>query len=240
MAIEGYDKRSFGAKLNEVVSPSRPILSVEHLVGRAQELDRIEKALMAPGRNVFIFGERGVGKTSLAATAANQWQSSDADYIDVSCAPDSTVNSIISSIASQAVNQSWTSSTKQVEQTKLNFKWLSYSLKNERSPVDISGKIKHLSDAIEVLKEVSVLHSDSPVVVLDEVDRIQDEKEIELLADLLKQLGDKRVDLKFIFTGVGSSLNEILGNLRITSNLPPFLNRVRNRTEIRGQNPLFV
>ncbi len=31
-----------------------------------------------------------------------------------------------------------------------------------------------------------------------------------------------------------------LGNLRITSNLPPFLNRVRNRTEIRGQNPLFV
>ncbi|WP_062262058.1 hypothetical protein [Endozoicomonas arenosclerae] len=37
-----------------------------------------------------------------------------------------------------------------------------------------------------------------------------------------------------------SSLNEKLRNLRITSNLLPFLNRVRSRTEIRGLNPLFV
>ena len=62
MAFEGYGKRSFGLRLNEIVSPSRPILSIEHLVGRDRELDRIEKALLAPGRNVFIFGERGVGK----------------------------------------------------------------------------------------------------------------------------------------------------------------------------------
>ncbi len=33
---------------------------------------------------------------------------------------------------------------------------------------------------------------------------------------------------------------EELRNLRITSNLLPFLNRVRSRTEIRGLNPLFV
>ncbi len=35
-------------------------------------------------------------------------------------------------------------------------------------------------------------------------------------------------------------LLKTLGNLRITSNLLPFLNRVRSRTEIRGLNPLFV
>ena len=43
---------------------------------------------MSKGRNIFIFGERGVGKTSLAKTAANQYQSSDREFIDVSCAPD--------------------------------------------------------------------------------------------------------------------------------------------------------
>ena len=93
--IQGYDKNSFGKKLNEVVSPARPIISIENLVGRSQELDRIEKALYASGRNIFIYGERGVGKSSLAATAANQWQSSDAKYIDVSCSPDSTINSCL-------------------------------------------------------------------------------------------------------------------------------------------------
>lgn len=212
MAIEGFDKKTFSAQLSEVVSPSRPILSLEHLIGRERELDRIEKALLAPGRNVFIFGERGVGKSSLAATAANQWQSSDASYIDVSCAPDSTVNSIVSSIASQAVNRSWTQNRTKTTQTSLNLKWLSHSLKNEDTPVDISSQIKHLSDSVEVLKEIASIHSEIPVVVLDEVDRIDSENEINLLADLLKQIGDKSVDLKFIFTGVGKTLNEILGS----------------------------
>ncbi|KPA98213.1 ATP-binding protein [Pseudomonas asplenii] len=211
MAIEGYDKREFGRKLNEVVSPSRPILSVEHLIGREKELDRIEKALMAHGRNVFIFGERGVGKSSLAATAANQWQSSDNGYIDVSCAPDSTVKSIVANIASQAIKRAWVSSIKLTEEASVKFKWLSYSLKSESTPVDFSTKITNLGDAIDVLKEVALLHSDSPVVVVDEVDRMSSDSEIDMLADLLKQMGDKQVPLKFIFTGVGSTLNEILG-----------------------------
>lgn len=211
MTVEGYDKYTFGRKLNKVVSPSRPVISIEHLVGRGDQLDRIEKALFSPGRNVFIYGERGVGKTSLAATAANQWQSSDAEYIDISCSPDSTVRSIVANIASQTVNTKWTSDCKITEQATIGFKWLSYSLKSEVSLTDFFSKIQGLSDALEVLKEVATLHSESPIVVVDEVDRIESEKEIDLLADLLKQLGDKRVDLKFIFTGVGSTLNEILG-----------------------------
>lgn len=211
MAIKGYDKREFGKKLNEVVSPSRPILSIEHLIGREKELDRIDKALMAHGRNVFIFGERGVGKSSLAATAANQWQSSDNGYIDVSCAPDSTVKSIVANIASQAIKRAWFSNVKLTEEAAVKFKWLSYSLKSESTPVDFATKITSLADAIEVLKEVASLHSDSPVVVVDEVDRMSDDAEVDMLADLLKQMGDKQVPIKFIFTGVGSTLNEILG-----------------------------
>ncbi|CDG54346.1 MULTISPECIES: AAA family ATPase [Halomonadaceae] len=211
MAIDNYTRDEFGRRLNQVVSPSRPIISIEHLVGRDDQLKRIEKALYAPGRNVFIFGERGVGKTSLAATAANQWQSSDSEYIDISCAPDSTVKSIVANIASQAIGFKWSSQTKTVERATFGFKWLSYSLGSEISPTDFSEKIKSIGDALEVLKEVEAVHSETPVVVVDEVDRIESEKEIDFLADLLKQLGDKRVNLKFIFTGVGSTLNEILG-----------------------------
>jgi len=209
--IPGYNKHSFGKRLSEVVSPSRPIISIENLIGRTAELDRIEKALFAPGRNVFIYGERGVGKSSLAATAANQWQSSDAEYIDVSCSPDSTITSIVANIASQAVDAKWSETTRVTEEARLGMKWLSYSVRSEVSPTDFSERIKSLSDAIEVLKEVAALHSSVPVVVVDEVDRIEDEKEVDLLADLLKQIGDKRVGVKFIFTGVGGALNEILG-----------------------------
>ena len=212
MAIRKYnDIESFGARLNEVVSISRPVISIENLIGREDYLDRINKALYASGRNIFIYGERGVGKTSLAATAANIWKNSKSKYIDISCAPDSTVISIVANIASQAVNTNWTSNKKITKQASIGLKWLSFSHKNEISPTDFSEKIKSLSDALEVLKEVAKIHSDRPMVVVDEVDRVENKKEIELLSDLIKQIGDKRVELKFIFTGVGSTLEEILG-----------------------------
>jgi len=54
MAIKGFDQHSFGLKLHTLVSPSRPIRSIEHLFGREKQLDRIRKALYAQGRHIFI------------------------------------------------------------------------------------------------------------------------------------------------------------------------------------------
>ena len=51
------DRDSFGKELNKVLSPARPIQSVEHLRGRKKELLRIEKALFAHGRHIFIYGD---------------------------------------------------------------------------------------------------------------------------------------------------------------------------------------
>lgn len=211
MAINGFDRDRFISRLHEVVSPSRPIASLEHLIGRSVELDRIDKALLAPGRSIFIFGERGVGKSSLAATAANLYQSSDSDYIDVSCSPDSTISSIVTNIASQAIKKSRLNPTKTAHTARVNFSWLTYKIQTEGVPVDFNSLIKTTDDAVSVLKEVSNIHSENPVIVVDEVDRLRNETELDKFADLLKQIGDKRIDLKFIFTGVGHSLEEILG-----------------------------
>lgn len=81
MTIHGLTQNELGRRINEVLSPSRPVRSIEHLRGRDDELQRIERALYADGRNVFIYGDRGVGKSSLAATAAAQYQSVDASPI---------------------------------------------------------------------------------------------------------------------------------------------------------------
>lgn len=106
MAIQNYsDKYIFGREVNVALSPSSPISSIEYLYGREKELTQIERALMSRGRNIFIFGERGVGKTSLAKTAANQYQSSDREFIDVSCAPDTTIKNLVSNIALQAFDR---------------------------------------------------------------------------------------------------------------------------------------
>ncbi|MBO9497248.1 ATP-binding protein [Thalassotalea sp. G20_0] len=211
MAIKGYDSSSFGKKLSKLVYPAQPIHSIEHLFGRATELRRIEEALYASGRHVFIYGDRGVGKSSLAATAANQYQSSDSEYIDVSCSPDATLADVIANIAYQAISASRLRNISIKDKSSIKFKFLNLEKAEDISLRDLHDEIKSLLDAVEILREVSLIHSDSPVVVIDEFDRMESESERALFADLLKHLGDKRIAIKFIFTGVASTIDALLG-----------------------------
>ena len=205
------DQHAFGSKLHEFVSPAQPIQSVEHLQGRAKDLARIEKALFAPGRHIFIYGDRGVGKSSLAAAAANQAQSADATYIDIGCTPDATLKSIVANIGYKALDASRLRKTKVTGTLGLELRFLKASSSKEVTVHDLHAEIRSMIDAVEVLREVAAIHSDRPIVVLDEFDRIGDPAERSLFADLVKQLGDKKVGLTFFFTGVGKTLDELLG-----------------------------
>ncbi len=204
-------RQDFGQKLNQVVSPAQPIRSIQHLFGREGELARIEKALYAPGRHIFVYGDRGVGKSSVAATAANQFQTSDAHYIDTSGAPDATLKSIVSNIAYQALQASRLKKTKVTKSSEFNLRYLKLNTSEEASVHDLHSEIHSIPDAVEVLREVATIHSERPVVVIDEFDRIKDPNERYLFGDLVKHLGDKNVQIKFIFTGVAQSLEDILG-----------------------------
>src|SRR5688500_8027285 len=115
MTIAALTEDEFGKKLNEVVSSARPIRSVQHLKGRDDQLENIKRALYQTGRHIFIYGPRGVGKSSLGATAAVQYQSSDNEPIFVGGGGDETFSSIIANIAVQALDRSKVESTKRTK-----------------------------------------------------------------------------------------------------------------------------
>uniref|UniRef100_UPI000AE1F44F AAA family ATPase n=1 Tax=Pseudomonas sp. NBRC 111136 TaxID=1661051 RepID=UPI000AE1F44F len=101
--IEGYSEEEFGTTVHEHVRPAEPISSIELLKGRHKELEEIRRALFAKGRHMFIYGDRGIGKSSLAQTAALQYQSSDSDIIQIGCTRTSTFYEIMQSIAASLV-----------------------------------------------------------------------------------------------------------------------------------------
>jgi archaellum biogenesis ATPase FlaH len=211
MAIEGYNEDDVGNKLGEVLSASRPIHSIEYLKGRDKELDTIKKSLYAPGRHVFIFGDRGVGKSSLGQTAAYQYQSADASPIFVSGSPNDTFNTVIANIVSQAIRRPRTENIKSSKTLAVEVGGIKISEGQDRSGIDIAAAIRSVGDAVEILKQIATQHSEKPVVVIDEFDAILDPVERNMFAALLKQMGDQSVNLKFIFTGIGKSLDELLG-----------------------------
>ena len=83
MAIAGYNETTLRECLNQILSSSQPIRSAEFLLGRENNLRDIQRDLATKGRHVFIFGDRGVGKTSLAQTAATEFHPSDSEPIVV-------------------------------------------------------------------------------------------------------------------------------------------------------------
>lgn len=211
MAIIGIEEQEFVEKLYTVVSPSEPISSIEHLIGREKELERVRKALLVPGKNVFIHGERGIGKSSLASSSATLYQSADKTYLDVSCSTDTTVKSLVTTIAMQAMDNYGSENRTQKNTTQINLRFLRFTSETTLTRSSIEAQLHTLSDAIELMREVAAIHSDKPICVVDEVDKITDKEELGQLSDFIKAIGDKKVRIKFIFTAVGTTLESILG-----------------------------
>src|SRR3954447_14399127 len=83
--IRDFDRDAFERTLRETLSPTTPIRTPQFLRGRDNLLEEIRRAFVQPGRHVFIHGDRGVGKTSLAQTAAIEHQSKGSAPIFLGC-----------------------------------------------------------------------------------------------------------------------------------------------------------
>jgi MoxR-like ATPase len=53
-------------EINEVFTPSSPIREGELFAGRNRQIIQLNEAIIERGRHAILFGERGVGKTSLS------------------------------------------------------------------------------------------------------------------------------------------------------------------------------
>ncbi|WFN55591.1 ATP-binding protein [Dickeya lacustris] len=204
-------RNEFLNDLYTVVRPAEPIDTNEFLFGRSDQVDTLETALHAPGRHAFIYGDRGVGKSSLAHTVAFNMQEEN-DPIFVSCVPESTLAGIIADAFRDAVEQidasrsEWSASAS----IGISATWVKIENKTHKQQQE-KVEINDVSSAVYALGLLTKIHSKAPYIVIDEFDRIISLEEKEKFGTLLKQLGDKKSPVKIIFTGIGDSLNELLG-----------------------------
>lgn len=175
MSIRNLSEESFGRLLGESFSPARAIRSVEFLKGREGNLRDINRAFTSPGRHVFIYGDRGVGKTSLALTSAQVHQSSDAEPITVSCDSETNLFSLIKDIATQAIAADSFQFERVTKTVGFDFKFLSGKKQSEISQGTVPD-FESLNECVDVIRMLPTFHSQSPVVVIDEFDRIKAKK----------------------------------------------------------------
>ncbi|MCT2388751.1 AAA family ATPase [Erwinia pyrifoliae] len=209
MSINNLSTQEFYERLKLVIRPSAPISSFEMLFGREKQINEIEGALYADGRHAFIYGDRGVGKTSLAQTIAVKLQQEN-DPIFVGCEPKSSLSTIVQDILSKGIK-----SIDLAKETTLgagvSYSGIGLSAQYKKSEKATPQVTQSVSSAASALASLIGKHSSTPFIVIDEFDQIEDIEERKNFGRLIKNLGDQDVNIKIIFTGIGDSLHSLIG-----------------------------
>lgn len=205
------DRDVFYQTLFTYLTASQPIRSRSHLKGRADDLKRLTSALLSPGRHAFIFGFRGVGKTSLAQTALFGIQAEHGKSpILASCERNSTFLSVMTDVIRQMADLN-PIEVKQATVVGANGNLLGFgaSATKTLTRLDDNFRPNDVGEVIAALEYVCATRMTSFVILIDEFDVLENQYEHERFAALLKQVSDRRIDVKFIICGVADSVERM-------------------------------
>lgn len=214
MAIAHFSQLDFERVLTEHVRPSSPIESFEHLFDREKQLNRIEEALSSPGRHIFIYGDRGAGKTSLAKSAAYKHHPSVGEPIYTACGQKTSFADIVRDIASQFDRRSTYASVERTLGAGVKVSAGKFAIEGgyskKETQRDLTGM--DLNAATAAIKEAIERQptKDRKIVVIDEFENLPTVDDRQLFAELIKQLSDRNVHVSLIFCGIGKSLDDLL------------------------------
>jgi uncharacterized protein len=206
-------EHEFVCILKQNIMPAQPIDTPELLQGRAQVLKDISRTLHSPGMHVFVYGERGVGKTSIALTAAKTFAKSDPPY--VGCDERSTFEGLVSDVCAALLDKKYLKRDGDLSGTAgINVGVIKIEGKLGGSRrLCIPEKITSVTQAANLMRESALERGpQEQIVVLDEVDRIQSKDVKSQIAELIKVMHDMRPPLRLIMCGIGKTLDEIIGS----------------------------
>lgn len=213
MALGSLSDAEFRKLLAENFTPSATIKTPERLFGRTKALTTIERAFASAGRQVFIYGDRGVGKTSLAETAANLHQDAGSPPIYVPCANSGSFAEVLTAIGNATV-----SIAQRVEQRGATGTYGAALFGTGFTLKPAEAGVRHtlpdantLTGALDIIRYVLNKRSGPQIIIIDEMERISAPSEREKFAEFIKNIPQLDDRVKFIFCGIGTTVDELIG-----------------------------
>lgn len=193
------DNTSKAAKVlkpQDVFTPGWPIKSIDLFRGRVPQIRRLLDTIESPGRHPVLFGQRGVGKTSLVNLL--ELFDEDTPFVRVTCDSSDTFEAIWR----RALDRTYVAYTEptmglvaaEVEQAA------PLSLQLNGHPVTPAA----VAGLLEQVKQKTV-------VILDEFDQVVNESAKKLTADLIKHVSDNIELVTLVIVGVGGSITDLIG-----------------------------
>lgn len=169
---------------NQIFTPHSPIDEQELFAGRRTLLNRLVDVVFQEGQHAVLFGERGVGKSSLANVLKEK------------------VFAQIGTIS--VIKRNCTS--------KHNFKmiWQHIFSDFNYSGMPASDWLETHSNAFDVYQLIEAFASTTrPILIIDEFDRVTDQETKVMLADTIKYLSDYGSKATVIVVGVAHTMLDL-------------------------------
>jgi Cdc6-like AAA superfamily ATPase len=206
----GTNRKNFRGRLDHILHPSRHIELREQLKGREKALNEMLDAFETPGAHPFIWGSRGIGKTSVGHTACTVYDDEVELCAVVACSPETSFRTLIQDIVNAcAANRPALLKNAKI---KAQFKVLGLTLSGE------TGDLLYVSENLSPNQAASIMTQvvtpqdidKAPCIIIDEFDRLSEDKTFQSIADMLKQMSVTNSPVKIIFCGVTRDLDDLL------------------------------
>jgi Cdc6-like AAA superfamily ATPase len=193
-------------KIGEAFSPRAPIDRKTLFAGRLDQLRDAVNTVTQRGQHAVVYGERGVGKTSLAnivlTVFGNQVNKPECGVINC----DGTMN----------FSALWHAILREMH------------IADGKTLNNLAPEIVTPDDVRHVLQNIS-----KTLIIIDELDRIRDKDLTVQLADTIKNLSDHSVDTTIVLVGVADSVETLIaGHVSIERNLVQIRMPRMSRTEL--------
>lgn len=185
------------ALLHSVFSPSAPIEQRDLFYGRIEQLRKLHDAVFERGQHAVLYGDRGVGKTSLSNIASVIFD--DILVSKVTCNRTETFKSIWDKALSRV------SFTK--ETTGLGFKAATLA---ETAQLNLFLPEVETIDSTHI-ESVLVRLSNRLLFIFDEFDSITDHETKTRMADTIKALSDNIKNVTILIVGIANDVNALIG-----------------------------
>lgn len=193
LSLEDWEAKSYEA--NMLFSPSAPINEHDLFAGRSQQIRKVIDTVMERGKHAVLFGERGVGKTSLAGIFDGLFPSTLKYFklVREQVDPSDDFTSI------------WRKVFRDIH--------IVTAKSNGEQLVPLSDFYPGRIYPDDVRRELQTLFAPNelPVIVIDEYDKSVDPHIHELMANTIKALSDYSVNATVVLVGVADDINELVG-----------------------------
>lgn len=189
------DWAALRSEIFEVFTPGPPINELSMFTGRQDVIRRLQDIAIERGRNAIIFGERGVGKTSLAAIFHKQLNLFDKDSGITTRA---VVDIHINADSRDSFDSLWRKVFRRISRGDTS---------TLTADLDYTGPIEpdHVLLEMERFKPTQL-----PVIVIDEYDRVQEEECRILMTDVIKGLTLSKRNPTIVLVGVAEDISQLV------------------------------